>query len=42
MTARKPKPTKRLEPDKPLTLSQMLAMFRQVLEAPEPGSTRAG
>jgi hypothetical protein len=37
MTARKPKPTKRLDPDKPLTLNQMLAMFREVLEAPEPG-----
>jgi hypothetical protein len=38
MTARKPKPTKRLDPDKPLTLNQMLAMFREVLEAPEPAA----
>jgi hypothetical protein len=32
--SRKPKPTKRPDPDKPLTINQMITLFREVLEGP--------
>lgn len=35
---RKPMPTKRPDPNKPMTINQMIALFREVLEAAPPRS----